>query len=248
VPVWADDDWQADMLLTRIQLLVEKTRSEQLRLEGDYLLREGKLRAECDSRIAVLQAEVDELRTGDSSVTTTVILPADTAAWDAERAAWQEERAILLAETARLHEEMERVQAETLPATVTSVPDTLPAELARLQGNIAAREEELAAARQEIANLQAELVTARENPLPAVTPETSLPDVFDADALDLNSATVEGLMTLEYVDQQLADYIVWYRTNIDWFASVEELRFVPGMTENRYRELKNRFFVSRPVE
>ena len=64
-----------------------------------------------------------------------------------------------------------------------------------------------------------------------------------AEMVNLNSATVEELMTLPGVGSVLAGRIVGYREEHGAFASVEELTNVPGIGEGKLESIRERVFV-----
>ena len=64
-----------------------------------------------------------------------------------------------------------------------------------------------------------------------------------AEMVNLNSATVEELMTLPGVGEVLAGRIVGYREEHGAYASVEELRNVPGIGEAKLEAIRERVFV-----
>ena len=74
-----------------------------------------------------------------------------------------------------------------------------------------------------------------------VPQEEILPDLSP---LDLNTATVEELMTLPGIGEELAARIVAYRESIGQFESVEELMNVSGIGEGKFAGLEGRVSVN----
>ena len=62
-------------------------------------------------------------------------------------------------------------------------------------------------------------------------------------ALNLNSATARELQTLPGVGPALAKKIVEFRTKKGGFKRVEELLAVPGISEKRWKVLRNLIYV-----
>ena len=64
-----------------------------------------------------------------------------------------------------------------------------------------------------------------------------------AEMVNLNSATAEELATLPGIGSVLAGRIVGYREEHGAYASVEELRNVPGIGEAKLETIRERVFV-----
>ncbi len=65
-------------------------------------------------------------------------------------------------------------------------------------------------------------------------------------ALNLNTATVRELESLPGIGPSLARKIVEFREKKGGFKRVEELLAVPGISEKRFRVLKEKVFVAPP--
>ncbi|HEX9917380.1 MAG TPA: helix-hairpin-helix domain-containing protein, partial [candidate division Zixibacteria bacterium] len=63
--------------------------------------------------------------------------------------------------------------------------------------------------------------------------------------LDLNRVSAEDLCLIPGVGESLAKEIVTYREKRKGFRSVEELKNVKGIGENKYQSFKT-FFIIRP--
>jgi competence protein ComEA len=62
-------------------------------------------------------------------------------------------------------------------------------------------------------------------------------------ALNLNTATVRELQTLPGVGPALAKKIVEFRTKKGGFKRIEDLLAVPGISEKRWRVLRDLLYV-----
>lgn len=67
-----------------------------------------------------------------------------------------------------------------------------------------------------------------------------------AEKIDLNSATVAALDTLDGIGPVLAQRIVDYREEYGGFYSVEELKEVSGIGDKLFEQIKDKVTVSQP--
>lgn len=70
----------------------------------------------------------------------------------------------------------------------------------------------------------------------------------DDPRIDLNTATVEQLMTLDRIGEVVAQRIVAYRDQNGPFAVVEDLMKVKGVGEKVFERNKDRITVSPPAK
>lgn len=62
--------------------------------------------------------------------------------------------------------------------------------------------------------------------------------------IDLNRADKELLTTLAGIGEKLAVRIIEYRCQEGSFQSVDQLKEIKGISENKFEKIKNQFFVS----
>ena len=67
-------------------------------------------------------------------------------------------------------------------------------------------------------------------------------------ALNLNTATARELESLPGIGPSLAKKIVEFRNKKGGFRRVEELLAVPGISEKRFRVLKEQIYVAPPQQ
>ena len=68
-------------------------------------------------------------------------------------------------------------------------------------------------------------------------------EIRTADAVDLNTATAEQLMTLPGIGQAKAEAIIEYRTKAGPFETIEELMNISGIGESMFEKLKDKIKV-----
>ncbi len=81
---------------------------------------------------------------------------------------------------------------------------------------------------------------------------TSLPDAANYSnqikteslKIDLNTATVQDLLAVPGMDEQLAEEIILYRQKFGSYVLLRELKRIPGMTNEIYRQIKDYLTVS----
>jgi len=63
--------------------------------------------------------------------------------------------------------------------------------------------------------------------------------------LDLNQVSIEDLCLIPGIGESLAKEIIIYRERRKGFRSVEELKSIKGIGENKYRSFKTFFIVKK---
>lgn len=150
-----------------------------------------------------------------------------------QRTDFTRQLAALQAENDRL-----RQQAGGAPAAAAPPPAGGDVPAAELERQLAAVHDVAAQLAAENARLRAELRRLSRSPA-TLPPGGDLPrprpGAGPLTFLDLNTATAEELQQLPGLDAVAAEYIIWYRTTVAPFTDAAELRFVPGVTDERYR-------------
>lgn len=82
--------------------------------------------------------------------------------------------------------------------------------------------------------------------MPGSTDAESYAPQEPVEKIDLNSATVAALDTLDGIGPVLAQRIVDYRKEYGGFYSVEELKEVNGIGEKLFEQIKDKVTVSSP--
>jgi competence ComEA-like helix-hairpin-helix protein len=62
-------------------------------------------------------------------------------------------------------------------------------------------------------------------------------------ALSLNEATLEQLVRVPGIDERMAEKIIYFRDQLGVYTSVRQLLSIPGMTNDLFERVKDRFFV-----
>ncbi len=74
----------------------------------------------------------------------------------------------------------------------------------------------------------------------------ALSSPFDLPPLDLNSASAWELTALKGVGEATAESIIWYRENVSFFFTIEEILFVPGVGESLLEDIRSSVSVLVP--
>ncbi|OIO27860.1 MAG: hypothetical protein COS94_02365 [Candidatus Hydrogenedentes bacterium CG07_land_8_20_14_0_80_42_17] len=72
-------------------------------------------------------------------------------------------------------------------------------------------------------------------------PEVRKENTSETLPLNLNSVSLNKLLTVPEMTPEFAKNIIWFRTNIGLFTSINELRFVPGF-EYKFMQIAKNYF------
>ncbi len=73
-----------------------------------------------------------------------------------------------------------------------------------------------------------------------------LSSLLDPPPMDLNTASAWELTSLKGVGEATAESIIWYRENVSFFFTIEELLFVPGVGESLLEDIRSSVSVQIP--
>jgi competence protein ComEA len=76
-----------------------------------------------------------------------------------------------------------------------------------------------------------------------VTFVSNLADAEHSAKVNINTATVEELMSLKGIGEKKAESIVEYREEIGSFATIDELKGVKGIGDKVFNKIKNRIAI-----